>query len=85
MSAFTKLAEAMATGGLRNVEFSTSRVNHRRLTVDEIKQTILEEFGDVKDSEGVEVDEKPGGWGDAELASNIEWVKALDLREYFKK
>ena len=80
-NAYKVLAEAFATGGLKNVVLPTSRVNHRRLSVDEIKEHIMEEFEAAKKSSDVSTQEFPGGWGDAELEHEIDWMKSLDLKE----
>lgn len=80
-SSYKTMAEALALGGLKKFEVPTSRIDNRRLTVDEIKNALLEEFGKAKKASDEEVQEPDKGWGDAELANQIEWVKALDLKE----
>jgi len=82
-SSYKTIAEAVALGGLREFDVPTNRVDNRRLTIDEIKSALLEEFGKAKKASDEEVQEPEKGWGDAELASEIEWVKALDLKEVF--
>lgn len=82
-SSYKTMAEAISLGGLERFEPPTERVNHRRLTVDEIKDYLLEEFGKAKKASDEEVQEPEKGWGDAELANQIKWVKALDLKEVF--
>jgi len=83
-SPYALFAEAIANEkGLKNVPFSTKEVNHRRLTVDEIKEHIVEEFGDVSSAADADLQEPPGGWSDAEIENEIEWVKALNLEEAF--
>lgn len=84
MSNFKTIAASLMSGKLKNVELPTNRVNHRRLTVDEIKAHIKEEFGKAQDVAKVKADEVDG-WGDAEIAKEIEWVKALDLKEFFER
>lgn len=81
MSKYKVLAEAIASGKLKKVEMPTERINYRRLTVDEIKQHLIEEFGKAKDAAAIKAKEATKGWGDAEIAKEIEWVKALDLCE----
>lgn len=83
MNKYKILAEAIASGKLQKVNVSTERVNYRRLTVDEIKQHLIEEFGKAKDVAAVKAKENAKGWGDAEIAKEIEWIKALDLCEFF--
>lgn len=81
MSKYKVLAEAIASGNLKKVEMPTERIKYRRLTVDEIKQHLIEEFGKAKDAAAIKAKEAAKGWGDAEIAKEIEWVKALDLCE----
>jgi len=83
-NAFKTIAKSLVAGKLKDVELPTSRVNHRRLTVDEIKDHIQEEFGKAKSTTEVKAKEMKG-WGDAEIAKEIEWVKALDLKEFFER
>jgi hypothetical protein len=82
-SSYKILAEAVALDGLKNFKVPTGRVDNRRLTIDEIKETLIEEFGNAKKASDEEVQEPEKGWGDAELANHIKWVKALDLKEVF--
>jgi hypothetical protein len=84
-SVFKTIAEAFAFDGLRGAKMPTKRVDTRKLTVDEIKQCILEEFGEAKDADDEEVLEPKKGWGDAEIAKEIDWIKKLDIKEFFKK
>lgn len=79
------MAEAIAFGKLKGFKMPTNRVNHRKLSVDEIKDIIKEEFGEAKKTSDVEVQDRPKGWGDAEIANEIEWIEALDLKEFFDK
>ena len=82
---FKTIAKSLAFGKLSEVELPTKRVDNRRLTVDEIKEHIQEEFGKIKDVKKVKAKELPKGWGDAELSKEIDWIKTLDLKEYFDK
>jgi len=84
-STYKVIAEAIAFDGLKTMKMPTARVSHRRLTVDEIKECILEEFGDAKDAADEEVLEPKKGWGDAEIAKEVDWIKKLDIKEFFKK
>lgn len=84
-SAFRVLAEANTFGGLKKAKLPTSRIDSRKLSIDEIKQFISEEFKDAKKVSDIEVEEKPGGWGDDALENEIEWVKKLDIKEFFQK
>ena len=83
-NSYKTMAEALSvTDGLKNFDPPIGRVSHRRLTIDEIKDYLLEEFGKAKKASDEEVQEPEKGWGDAELVNQIEWVKALDLKEVF--
>lgn len=81
MSNYKVIAEAIASGKLKDVDLSTDRVNNRRMTVDEIKKHVSEEFEKAKAASDVEAEEL--AWGDSEIAKEIDWVKALDLCEFF--
>lgn len=83
--AYKAIAKGLVFEKLKDVDLPTSRVNLRRLTVDEIKAHIQEEFGKAKDANKTKGKELPKGWGDAEIAKEIDWVKALDLQEFFVK
>lgn len=83
-SNYKVIAEGIATGKISKVELPTSRVNHRRLTVDEIKEVMSEEFKAARAAASEKVQSNKH-FGDAELAKEIDWVKALDLKEFFKR
>jgi len=84
-STFRIMAEAKIFGGAERVKLPTSRVDTRRLSIDEIKEAVSKEFEDAKKSEDVELEERPGGWGDDALVKEIEWIKKLDIKEFFMK
>ena len=83
MSIYKNIAKGLASGKLGNLEFPTENIDRRRLTVDEIKGLVHEEFGKAKDVSKQTYQNKH--FGDAELAKEIDWVKALDLREFFER
>jgi hypothetical protein len=82
-SSYKVMAEAIASGKLENFSLPTSRIDLRRLSIDEIKEYIVEEFGKAKKASDEKVKEPEKGWGDCELVKQIEWVKALSLKEFF--
>lgn len=84
-SAYKTVAESIVFNKLKDLELPTARVDHRRLSVDEIKQYIQEEFGKAKEASDVKAKECEHGWGDAELEKEINWVKTLKLQEFFEK
>jgi hypothetical protein len=83
-SAYKTIAESIMSGQISKADLPTARVDHRRLTVDEIKKFIKEELDKAK-PEDVKPQEFPGGWGDAELEQEINWSKALKLKEFFNR
>ena len=84
-SVFKVIVEAIVHNGFKDFKMPTSRIDHRRLSIDEIKQYIVEEFGAAKKASDEDIQEPDKGWSDAELANEIDWVKKLDLKEFFKK
>lgn len=85
VNAFKTMAEAFLFGRLKNFELPTSRVDRRRLTVDEIKNIVEQEFGKAKDANKVKAKDAPRGWGDAEIENEVNWIKALNLKEFFNE
>ena len=84
-STYKAIAEAIVFGKLKDFSVPTKNIDHRKMTVDEIKQHIIEEFGKAKNASEMEAEELPKGWGDAEIANQIEWVKKLNIQEFFDK
>jgi len=82
-SAFKVIAESIHLDRKGKIKMPTSRVEHRRISVDEIKNIVKEEFEDAKKVEDVEAQE--GGFEDAELEKEIEWMKAMNIKEFFIK
>lgn len=82
-SAFKVLAEAICTGKLANLELPNERIKHRKMSIDEIKEIMKEEFAKAKEAASVEAEEKPKGWGDDALENEIEWIKKLGIKEFF--
>lgn len=74
------LAEALAFDGLK--DFNPPAVK-RKLSVNEIKEFIKEEFGKARKASDEEAEEKPLGWSDDVLEKEIDWVKQLDIKESF--
>lgn len=83
-SIYKVLAEAIAFDGFKDFKVPTDKIDYRRLTVNEIKEFMKEEFGDVKKFDMKDAKEEPKGWGDADLEKELDWVKTLDLKEFFK-
>ena len=81
-SSYRTIAEAISLGGLKGVKLPTGRVDHRRLSVDEIKNYLIEAAKKAKKTE-IELQEPEKGWGDAELSKHIDWVKKLEMTEVF--
>ena len=55
----------------------------RKLTIKELKQIIMEEFGKMKNVEDVKT--KEGWWHKVDVENLINWKKELSLKEYVKK
>ena len=82
MNKFKLFAEALTTGRLKDIDLPTRNLDSRRLTIDEIKNLIKEEFKDAKAVCDVKTKEKH--WStDTDLEKHIDWIKALDLTEVF--
>lgn len=84
-TAFSVLAEAMATGQLGNVKPDLSSLKSRKLSIDEIKDLIKEAFEDAKDVSNVKAKELEKGWGDTAIENEIDWMKKLGIKEFFVK
>ena len=83
LKVYKVLMEAIARGMLKDVDLPVS-IDRRRLTIDEIKKYIVEEFEDAKNVEETSPEEEVP-WGDAELSKEVDWVKSLDLKEFFNR
>ena len=82
-STFQTIAEAMVFEKLGNMKLSTNHMNKRKLSIDEIKVLIREGFADAKKSADTKAKEAKEGWGNEEVENQIEWGKALKLKEFF--
>lgn len=85
MSTFKTIAKALHFKKMDKVNLTTESVDHRRLTVDEIKEHITEEFEKAKDVKDVAKKTKEMPWEDSEIENEVNWIKALNLKEYFNK
>lgn len=84
ISQFKAVAETILNGKIKNVSLGTPCLNTKRLSVDEVKKIMQEEFAKAKevcDTKAKEVDY----WGDADLENEINWMKALNIKEFFDK
>ena len=81
-STFRTLAEAIYFNKLKGVPVPLDEVNHRKLTVSEIKKIIMEEFAKAKESQDTKAKEVDG-WEDSELEQETEWMKSLNIKEFF--
>lgn len=81
-NAYKVIMEGIASGKISEVDFpSNKRSSSRRLSLEEIKKIVKEEFEDVKDVADVKAVED--NWSDAELEKEVNWSKELDLKEFF--
>lgn len=83
-TAFQTIAEAVGFNKLGEVDLPTERVDRRKLSIDEIKQFIVEEYKAAKEAVEKDKAEKNVHWGDAEIANQINWMKKLQIKEYFE-
>jgi len=81
-SVYRILAEALTFEKLNKVELSLGHLDKRKMSIAEIKVAIREAFKDAKAAAEVEAQELAHGWGDAEIENEIQWVKALNLKEF---
>ena len=85
-SNFKVLSEAIVFNRLKDAKLPTNNLKVRRVQLDELKDLVKEEFGDVKQACDVKVKELEGSWGAEDiLAKELEWMKAIDIKEVFKK
>jgi hypothetical protein len=85
-TAFKTIAESMLNGKFGKANLPTDSVDHRKLSIDEIKVIVKEELGKaVAKASDVHPQEEPGGWGDAKLEKEIEWAKKLELENFIPK
>lgn len=78
---FKIIAESMKL----DLDAPTNLTRHRKMTIDEIKECIMEEFGKAKAASDVDVQDKEKGWSDADLELDIDFIKKLEIKEFFDK
>ena len=82
-SAFKVIAEAVVHGIDSDINLPTESLDAtRKITVDELKSIVKEEFGKAKSVADVKAKEVRY-WGAADLANEVDWVKSLKIREFF--
>jgi len=84
MSAYNKIFKGLMTGKLAEIDFPTQN-EVRKLSGDELKNIVKEELMSAEETAKVKATEVPGGWGDADLERELEWMKVLKLSEFLKK
>lgn len=77
------IAEAIASGKLAEVDMPTENLDAKKLTIEELKAIVKEEFGKAKAVADVKA--KESQFADADLADEVDWVKKLKLKEFFSK
>lgn len=83
-STYRALAEGLVFERLQDIEVNLDHLDKRKMSISEMKQHIREAFKDAKAAAEVEATEVARGWGDAELENEINWVKTLNLKEFFQ-
>lgn len=81
VSKFKAIAESLVLKKGKNIPYPTPNLSSRKMSIDEIKKIVLEEFGKVKDVEDEKV--KEGDWSDAEVENEVDWMKKLGIKEFF--
>lgn len=81
-SVYKIIAESMVSGQFAKTELPTNSLKYRQLEHDELKEMVLREFEDAKAV--CDVKYKEGPWGDVELEQEIDFMKALDIKECFR-
>lgn len=80
-SAFKTIAEMIVFNS--DVELPTESLDPtRKLTVSELKDIVKEEFKAAKETANVKAKDLDS-WGDAEIENQVDWMKALDIKEFF--
>jgi len=55
----------------------------RKITMQELKQIVAEEFKDEVGPEKLIIKQKP--WWKADIENQVDWLKALKIKEFFIK
>lgn len=55
----------------------------RKLTLDELKIIMSEEFRDMVPANKIKAKQQVP-WNDAELEHDVNWIRALGLKEFFR-
>ena len=85
-SSFNTLAKGLLMQGLKKVNLPVPNLDVRKLSIDEIKEYLQEAYKKAKkDKVECKAKEVPGGWGDTELENQIDWMKNLNIKEFFEK
>ncbi len=80
-SAFQTVAEMVIFNV--DVEMPTESLDPaRKITIDELKSIMNEEFGKAKEVSQVVKAKELDSWGDSEIENQIDWMKALNICEF---
>jgi len=82
MSNFKKIMEASINGQLNKVAMPTPNLNKRKMSLEEVKALVGEEFEKAKDACDTKAKEVDDGWGKAELEKEMNWMKILSIKEW---
>jgi lipoate-protein ligase A len=81
MSAYKVLAQIIASNKLKEVRMPTSNLDTKKLTMEDVRTIVEEEFKDAKAVKDVKAKEEP--WNDVEPPAKEDWVKKYKLKEWF--
>lgn len=73
--------EASINGQLNKVAMPTPNLK-RKMSLEEVKALVGEEFEKAKEVCKVKAKEEDEGWGKAELEKETNWMKILSIKEW---
>ncbi len=83
-STYRTLAEGLIFERLEGIDMNLDHLDKRKMSITEMKSIIREAFKDAKAAAEVDAQELAHSWGDAEIENEINWVKSLNLKEFFQ-
>lgn len=83
-STFKVIGESIANGSFARTKMPLSELNVTKMSKEELVRMIKEEFAKAKEAEDVDA-KQVEGWGDCTLEKEVNWMKALSIKEAFGK
>ena len=78
------IAKAIMTGEIGKIALPTESLDSKKISAVEVLNIVKEEFGKVQDLNTKKLP-KEMHFKDADLAHQVDFVDALDLKEFLKK